>query len=228
MSSNSILIIGASRGIGLGLTREFADRGWSVFASQRSASSELEKLAGSSDGNVQVVSADVTDGASITALRDAIGQDSLQALVVNAGVYGPSDQSITAMGRDDVADIMMTNSVGPAQAAVTLLPLLRKGGVIGMMTSKMGSIDDSSGGANHYRVSKVAQNMLARSVFENHAKERDIAVLSLHPGWVQTDMGGPNATITVDQSVKGLADLIEGQKTPEHRFLAYDGAEVPW
>lgn len=92
--------------------------------------------------------------------------------------------------------------------------------------STMGSIAETSGGSNHYRISKVAQNMLARSLFEQHARKRRIAVLSLHPGWVQTKMGGPNALIGVDQSARAIADLIEQEREPGHAFLAYDGAEI--
>jgi NAD(P)-dependent dehydrogenase (short-subunit alcohol dehydrogenase family) len=92
----------------------------------------------------------------------------------------------------------------------------------------MGSIAESSGGYDLYRMSKAAQNILARGVFEQDAKRRGIAVLSLHPGWVQTDMGGPAATLTVDESVTGLADVLEAKHAPAHRFLAYDGSEIPW
>jgi len=228
MAGKNILIIGASRGIGLGLAGEFANRGWTVHASQRSPSDALAEAAQNSQGRINIVQADVTDHASIGALGEQIEAGSLDALIVNAGVYGPDDQSILAMGREDVADILMTNAVGPVQAAVNLLPLLRDGATIGLMTSRMGSIDDSSGGANHYRVSKVAQNMLAQALFKDHAKDRGIAVLSLHPGWVQTDMGGPNAAITVEQSVRGLADLVQQDRSAEHVFLAYDGEKLGW
>lgn len=228
MHERSILIIGASRGIGLGLAREFAGRGWKVFASQRSPSDALGEAADKSDGRIEVVTADVTDDASIAALADRIEPDALDALVLNAGVYGPRDQSIAAMRRDDVADILMTNAVGPARAAVALMPLLRDGGTLGMMSSQMGSIDDSSGGSNHYRISKVAQNMLARSIFEQHARTRGIAVLSLHPGWVQTDMGGPNARISVEESARGLADVLDQRREPQHIFLSWDAATIAW
>ena len=229
MDTRRILIIGASRGIGLGLAREFASRGWHVLASQRSASSELATAAGEAAGAIDTVAADVTDTASIETLIGKIDGGSLDAIVLNAGIYGPSDQSIAALGREDVADILMTNAVGPAQAAVMLLPLLKDNATIGMMTSQMGSIDDSSGGANHYRLSKVAQNMLARSLFAQHARKRGISVLSLHPGWVKTDMGGPNAAITVEQSASGLANVLEQARgEPVHEFLAYDGSPVAW
>jgi NAD(P)-dependent dehydrogenase (short-subunit alcohol dehydrogenase family) len=92
----------------------------------------------------------------------------------------------------------------------------------------MGSIADSSGGYDLYRMSKAAQNILARGLSEQEAKGRGIAVLSLHPGWVRTDMGGPAATLAVEQSARGLADVLESEHRPGHRFLAYDGSEIPW
>ena len=228
MAEKNILIIGASRGIGLGLTCEFAARGWHVFASQRSPSKPLAQAVEASGGRIEQVTADVTDDTSIADLTRTLTLASLDALILNAGTYGPGDQSILAMGREDVADIIMTNAVGPARAAVMLLPLLRDGATLGMMSSKMGSITDSSGGANHYRISKVMQNMLSRSLFEQHAKERQIAVLSLHPGWVQTDMGGTNAPLTIEQSARGLVDVIERQHERRHEFVAYDGSAIPW
>jgi NAD(P)-dependent dehydrogenase (short-subunit alcohol dehydrogenase family) len=228
MADKAALILGASRGLGLGLAEEFAGRGYAVYATQRSHSEELAGAVKRSKGAIHVRDADVTNEKQVEALAGSIKPASLDVLVLNAGAYGPDDQSIAAMGREDVADIMMTNAIGPAKAAVTLMPLLKDGGRLVMMTSKMGSIADSSGGVNHYRISKVAQNMLARSLFEQHAKERGIPVLSLHPGWVQTAMGGPNALINVETSVRGMADLIEEERRPEHVFLAYDGKTVPW
>jgi NAD(P)-dependent dehydrogenase (short-subunit alcohol dehydrogenase family) len=228
MTDRTARIIGASRGIGLGLARQLAARGYTVHATQRSSSADLAGAASASNGAIQVHEADVTSPAQITALADAIPPGSLDLLVVNAGVWGGNAQQLADLTRENVADIMMTNAVGPIQAALALLPCMKDGGVIGMMSSKVGSIDDSSGGTNLYRISKVSQNMLARSLFESHAKARDIAVLSLHPGWVQTDMGGPNALIDVDTSVAGLIGVLEAQDRPEHRFVDYSGKAVPW
>ena len=228
MSKKTICIVGASRGIGLGLAGEFARRGWHVVASERSEGDALRRAAQEADGAIEIVTVDVTEPESYAGLKAKFGAGGLDALVLNAGVYGPKDQSLGALERDAVADILMTNAVGPIQAAAQLMDCVADGGTVGMMTSKMGSIDDSSGGSNYYRLSKVAQNMLARSLFEQHARDRGIAVLSPHPGWVQTDMGGPDALIDVDTSVAGLADRIEGQAQAEHRFVAYDGEALEW
>ena len=219
-----ILIIGASRGIGLGLTQEFAKRGWQVTASERDRSDDLHDAADGSDDAITVTTIDVTDPASYEGLDLAPG--SLDAIIVNAGITGAKHQSADQATGDEVAHVMMTNAFGPIRAARALLPKIKEGGVLGLMSSKMGSIDDSSGGYELYRTSKVAQNMLAKGVFEQDAKPRDIAVLSLHPGWVQTDMGGPNATLTIEESVSGLADVVENQSRPEYRFVEYSGKEL--
>ncbi|WAT17353.1 SDR family NAD(P)-dependent oxidoreductase [Aurantiacibacter sp. MUD11] len=228
MSDKTAIVIGASRGIGLGLAKELASRGYRVIATERSESEGLREAAERHRPQIEIATCDVTDKDSVAGLTDRLTAGSVDLLVVNAGVYGPDDQSLAALEREAVADIIDTNAVGPVQAALTLLPLLKKGGTIGMMTSKMGSIDDSSGGANYYRLSKVAQNMLSRSLFESHAKERGVGVISLHPGWVQTDMGGPNALIDVETSVNGMLDLLEAESEPRHVFLAYDGSTVLW
>ena len=142
---------------------------------------------------------------------------------LNTGARHQDAMQATA---DEVADVMVTNAFGPARAARTLLPALRDGGTLAVMSSLMGSISDSSGGYDLYRTSKVALNMLAKGVAEQHAAARGIAVLALHPGWVQTDMGGPQAKLTIDESVNGLADVLEGASGAGFRFVDYKGDEL--
>jgi NAD(P)-dependent dehydrogenase (short-subunit alcohol dehydrogenase family) len=226
MAKRRALIIGASRGIGLGLSQELAKRGWHVFASQRRPSEGLAEAA--RGGAIEVVSADVTDPAGIEALAGKIEKSSLDMILLNAGIMGNENQSVGSVSDDEVTEIVMTNAVGPARAAKLTLPLLRDGGTLAFMTSRLGSIAESSGGFDLYRMSKAAQNMLARGLSEQDAKPRGIAVLSLHPGWVQTDMGGPGARLTVAESVQGLADVLEHEHGPGHRFVSHDGREIPW
>jgi NAD(P)-dependent dehydrogenase (short-subunit alcohol dehydrogenase family) len=226
MAERRALIIGASRGLGLGLAQELAARGWHVFASQRRPSGGLAEAA--EGARIEVVTADVTDSESLAALARQIDKGSLDLVLVNAGIMGGEHQQVEQATTDEVTEVIMTNAVGPARAAKLMLPLLRDGGTLAFMTSRMGSIAESSGGFDLYRMSKAAQNMLARGISEQSAKARGIAVLSLHPGRVQTDMGGPGATLTVAESVQGLADLLEREHGPGHRFLAYNGGEIPW
>lgn len=217
----SILILGASRGIGLGLAEEFVRRGWRVIASERAHGEALHALEG-----VEVVTADVTDPDSYGALD--IPDGSLDVVLVNAGITGARHQSADQATAEDVAEVMMTNAFGPARAGRALLGKLRDGGTLAFMSSLMGSIADSSGGFELYRSSKTAQNMLAKGIAEQDAKARDIAVLSLHPGWVQTDMGGPNAHLTVAESVTGLANVLAGAGGAGYRYVDYTGKDLPF
>lgn len=227
MSERNVLILGASRGIGLGLAEELAGRGWHVFATQRSASPALEQAAARSGGRIDVLTADVTDAGSLEALACAIAPRSLDVALINAGIIGAAHQSVERAMADEVAEVMLTNAVGPARAGKVALALLRDGGTLAFTTSRMGSIAESSGGYELYRMSKAAQNMLAKGIHEQDAKPRGIAVLSLHPGWVKTDMGGAAAPLSVADSARGLAEVLEGTHGG-HRFVAYDGEEIPW
>lgn len=224
MADKTILIIGASRGIGLGLTRELSGRGWRVLASERSKSDELHALA--QDADIDILTIDVTDPASFANLD--IADASLDAILVNAGISGPDHQSAAKATSDEVANIMMTNAFGPARAGEALLAKVADGGTLAFMSSQLGSVQNSTGGYDLYRASKAAQNMLAKGISERHAKVRDIAVVSLHPGWVQTDMGGANATLTISQSVAGLAEVIERSGGSGYRYLDYAGDEMPF
>ena len=226
--SKQILIIGASRGIGLGLTREFASRGWHVAASERSPSEGLRDAAQDHENAIEIVTVDVTKPDTYQGLSSKFGEGSLDAIIVNAGITGASHQSAEQATDEEIAHVMQTNAYGPARVGKALLPLLKDGGTLAFMSSLMGSIADSSGGYEFYRVSKVSLNMLAKGISEQQAKERDIEVLSLHPGWVQTDMGGPNASITVEESCTGLADVVERAGGGGYRFVNYKGEEIPF
>ena len=221
--SKKILIIGASRGIGLGLAREFASRGWNVVASERTRSDELHDA-----GEIDIVTVDVTEPDSYLGLKNKFGEGSLDAIIVNAGITGAAHQSAEDATDEEIAHVMQTNAYGPARVGKALLPMLKDGGTLAFMSSLMGSITDSSGGYEFYRVSKVSLNMLAKGIAESQAKERDVEVLSLHPGWVQTDMGGPNAKITVEESCKGLADVVEKAGGAGYRFVNYKGEQIPF
>ena len=220
-NGKAILILGASRGIGLGLAREFARRGWQVVASERTRSAPLHAL-----GGVDVVTADVTDPASYADLDLVDG--SLDAVLINAGISGARHQSADQATADEVAEVMMTNAYGPARAGRALLPKMKDGGTLAFMSSMMASVADSSGGSELYRPSKAALNMLAKGIAEQDAGSRAIEVVSLHPGWVQTDMGGPKATLSVEESVAGLADIVERAGGGGYRFVDYTGKTLPY
>jgi NAD(P)-dependent dehydrogenase (short-subunit alcohol dehydrogenase family) len=225
------LIVGASRGIGLGLVEEFAKRGWSVVGTVRGEASagDLKMIAKDSGGKVTLETVDTADAASGAALRDRLGETQFDLILVNAGVGGPADKNPRTVSDAEFADLFITNSLGPVRLAELLAKNVKpQTGVVGLMTSQLGSIANNTGGTELYRASKAALNSFTRSFAARH-KDKGLTVLSLHPGWVRTDMGGANAAIDVATSVKGLADVVErAQKDRRDGFFDYSGKELPW
>jgi NAD(P)-dependent dehydrogenase (short-subunit alcohol dehydrogenase family) len=124
---------------------------------------------------------------------------------------------------------MWTNALAPIRIAERLLPRVADGGTVAFMSSVLGSIgENTSGGYDLYRISKASLNMLARGFAATAAKDRRITVLNLHPGWVRTDMGGSAAPLSVEDSVRGLADVLETRRSAKHLYLDYQGREIPW
>ena len=232
MADKTALVVGASRGIGLGLTKELAGRGWSVIATRRSASSDkgLEAFARESGGKVRVESVDIEDPASIDALADRLKDQALDLVFVNAGISG-SHSPAAKMSREEVAQVFMTNSVGPVHVAESFKDQVKDGGVIAVMTSGLGSVASDfffGSGANLYSASKAALNKLTRG-FAAALGDRKLTVLCMSPGFVRTDMGGPNAWISVEESAKGVIDVVEAKAgTGEHGFYGHDGKTLPW
>lgn len=217
--TKNVLIVGASRGIGLGLAIEFMARDWSVIGTERSFSNELHALE-----NVRIEVMDVTDPASYSSFATPV-----DAVIVNAGISGAPRQSVDDVTPVDVTEVMMTNAFGPARLGRTMLPHILDGGVLAFMSSLMGSIEDSSGGFELYRTSKCALNMLAKGIAEQDAGPRGVTTLALHPGWVKTEMGGPNAHITVPESARGLANVIEGAAGEGgFHYCDYTGKMLPF
>lgn len=222
------LIIGASRGLGLGLVREFRGRGWSVTATVRdpAGAGDLTALAGDT---LRVEPLDVTDLEAVQALGLRLEPRSYDLLFLNAGISGPRD--LIAADPQEIAQTFLTNASGPARAAHVLSKLVKpQTGVVAFMSSLMGSIaDNQSGGSDTYRASKAAMNSYARSFHVSKAAPEGITTLSLHPGWVKTDMGGSGAPLEVAESVRGLADVCENAGgAGDHQFVQYDGRTLPW
>jgi len=219
-SMPTALVIGASRGLGLGLARELTGRGWTVIGTVRSAADR---------GAVEAVGAkaaiaDITDPASIAALPAT----PLDLLFINAGVKGPGHHDAGQATADEVGALFLTNALAPVAAARILLDRIAPDGVLAFMTSRMGSVaGNDRGDMELYRASKAALNSLTRSMAAK--LDRPLTVLSLHPGWVRTDMGGDSADLDVATSVRGLVDVIAARRgTAGSAFLDYSGAELPW
>lgn len=229
-ATQTILITGANRGIGLEYVRQYAESGSQVYATVRdpAQATSLQQLA-AEYSNVVLLTLDVAD---ITTIRDLAGQLSaitVDILISNAGTYPES-----RFGKTDPQawlHAFQVNTLTTYYLAEAFLPQLRRASQAKLiaMTSKMGSIEDnSSGGEYIYRSSKTALNMVVKSLALD-LKEFNIAVAALHPGWVRTDMGGPNGLIDTATSVRGLRQVIE-QLTCEQsgQFIAYDSKLIPW
>jgi NAD(P)-dependent dehydrogenase (short-subunit alcohol dehydrogenase family) len=146
---------------------------------------------------------------------------------VNAGVTGPKHGSADKVTGDELAALMMTNAVSPVRTARALLGAVKPGGTIAFMSSILGSVAlRQHAMAELYSASKAALNSLTRGFAA--AEGKDFAVLTLHPGWVKTDMGGDGADIDVATSVTGLANVLEAETAPGHRYLDYTGKTLPW
>lgn len=225
------LIVGANRGIGLGVVHEMLRRNWSVIATARSPehADALHALAEQNRGRLELEPLDIDDPQQIDAFPAKLRGRKLDAVLVNAGVAGPEHRSASAATRDETGALMFTNAIAPIRLARQLMPLMREqGSALAFTSSVMGSVAQNTGGHELYRASKAALNSLTRGL-ASELGGKEIALLTLHPGWVRTDMGGPNAAVSVEDSARGLVEVIEREKgKPGHRFLDYTGAEIPW
>ncbi len=228
------LITGANRGIGLELARQCAADGWRVLACCRhpEKADALNKLAAQHPGTVQIHALEVTDLAQIDKLAELLASESIDLLINNAGVYPMADSK--GFGHTDCNEWMQAfqvNTMAPLKMAEAFVSHVAssKLKIVVTISSKMGSIEDNTGGGSYlYRSSKAAVNMVIKNLSLD-LKRDGITTVVFHPGWVQTEMGGPNALITVEQSVSGLRQVI-GTLTLDDsgKFLSYDGQEIPW
>ncbi|MFY0614318.1 MAG: SDR family oxidoreductase [Hyphomicrobiaceae bacterium] len=224
------LIIGASRGIGLGLAGEHLARGWQVTATVRSPTPEVNVLRDSVGEAMEIIApVDITDGEQVTGLASYLESQWFNLLFINAGIFMGRGQSLEEIAEADVNSIFLTNAISPVRVADKLMGNVYPGGMIVFMSSVLGSISTNDDGrAELYRASKAALNSLVRSFCARHP-DLDATVLVMHPGVVRTAMGGPDAPLDVETSVSGIADVIE-QRWGDggHVFVDYKNAIVPW
>jgi len=231
MAEKTALIVGASRGLGLGLAKELYGRGWRVIGTRRSPASDkgLQALADSGGGKVSVETLDVQDAAGVNAFAARMKDRTFDLVFVNAGISGPQ-KDLASVTADEVADLFVTNVLAPVRLAQALTEQVREGdGVIAFMTSGLGSVSsDFSFGLVLYPASKAALNRLTRD-FIHTLGDRKLTVLSMHPGWVRTDMGGSDAPLSIEESCKGMVDVVEAKAgTGQHGFYGHDGKVMPW
>ncbi len=224
----TVLITGANRGVGLEFTRSFAADGWRVHACARNVE-KAKKLRGVA-GEVISHKLDVTNGLKVASLARELAEEPLDLLINNAGVYGPR----TGFGEtdyDEWLDVLQVNTLAPLRVVERFVGLLERGegGTVVNISSIMGSIaSNNSGGGYIYRSSKAALNMVTKSL-ANDLAGRGITVVSFHPGWVKTDMGGSGADITAAESVAGMRQVIAGLTPADNgHFFNYDGKPLPW
>jgi NAD(P)-dependent dehydrogenase (short-subunit alcohol dehydrogenase family) len=225
------LIVGANRGIGLGVTKEFLAHGWDVIATARQPEKAvaLHALEASSPGRVSISRLDMNDTAAVDGFARSLGGKVLDAVLVNAGVAGPEHRSASEATAEEIGALMFTNAVAPVRLARSLASHVRSGsGVLAFTSSVMGSVAVNPGGHELYRASKAALNSLARGLW-GELGGRNLTLISLHPGWVRTDMGGAAAAVSVEDSAAGMVRVIEKESgAHKHRFLDYTGKELPW
>lgn len=232
MSNSTILITGANRGIGMELTRQFTEDGWQVLACCRSPADakSLQALA-TEYPTVEIFPLDVTDYDQLATLTSQLQDRSIDIMLSNAGIYGPREYSFGEVDVKEWRQVLEVNTIAPlmlAQAFVDQVAASRQK-LMAVISSKMGSIaDNSSGGSYIYRTSKTAVNQVVKSI-ANDVAGRGISAISLHPGWVKTDMGGSNAEIDPNESVTGLKQVLMAAGLKQSgNFFNFDGSEIPW
>ena len=230
----TVLITGANRGIGLEFVRQYAYDGWRVHACVRnpSTSNDLNQLSAKLPDTIEVHALDVDDHARIEQLSHAMSTEKIDLLINNAGVYPVTHgASFHQIDYDAWAYAFRINTMAPLKMADAFYSQVAKSELkkIVTVTSKMGSVADNRGGGSYvYRSSKSAVNIVMKSLAID-LEPKGIIVGLLHPGWVRTDMGGPNALISTEKSVSGMRQVIEElTHTDSGKFFAFDGQIIPW
>ncbi|MBV8911390.1 MAG: SDR family oxidoreductase, partial [Gammaproteobacteria bacterium] len=223
----------ANRGLGLEFASQYLAAGWQVHAACRrpQAARGLEHLAHGRTGELNVLAMDVTRQESVAAAAASLRGKALDLLINSAGIIGASHQRSGQIDYASWAEVLNVNTLGPMRVTEAFIEHLARSErkLVVTITSGMGSIaDNSSGGSIAYRSSKAAVNMAMRSAAID-LRERGIACVVVNPGWVRTDMGGPNATLSAEASVSAMRRLIENLGFSQSgKFFNYDGREYPW
>lgn len=232
MSEEKIaLIVGSSRGLGLAITEELLKRNWHVIGTVREGKrTALHDLAEKWAGKLQIQYLDMTIPPQIERLKSTLKGVSLNLLFVNAGVANAKEmkETIGEISTEEFIRVMVTNTLSPMRVLEQLIENVRQGGVVGVMSSGQGSIADNENGGNDvYRASKAALNMIMRSFAARQGKDR--ALLLLAPGWIKTDLGGPEARFSVEEVIGDLVNTILAQEGAVGlRYLDRFGKAVNW
>lgn len=229
----TICITGANRGIGLEFVKQYLHDGYRVLATCRNPNKAAALSALKNEGPLSIVAMDVNRADQVNAAAAQWRDEKIDVLINNAGVYGPRGGFDAGKGEaafEEWEAVLRTNSLAPMRVAYAFQSqVAASNGTMAFITSKMGSItDNTSGGAVIYRTSKAALNMAVKSLSIDLAP-RGITCVLFHPGWVLTDMGGPNALIDAETSVGGMrATIAKLSNADRGKFFNYDGGEIPW
>lgn len=229
-AQKTILLLGASRGLGFAMTEEYLKRGWHVIATAREASAgALRRKSAEVAGSLEVEILDITLAGQVAALRARLAGRRIDLLFVNAGVKNDDRETIADVSTEEFVRVMVTNSLSPMRAIEVLQDLVPPTGTIGVMSSGQGSLTNNTNAKYEvYRGSKAALNMFMRSFAARHRVDPRTLLL-MAPGWVRTQMGGPEALLSIEESIPRLVDTIETYtgRAGLH-YLDYQGRIVPW
>ncbi|WP_313374170.1 SDR family NAD(P)-dependent oxidoreductase [Pantoea sp. CTOTU50773] len=223
------LLIGASRGLGFALAETMLLRGYQVVATGRAHSTDkFSQLAARYPQQLTVETVDITDPEQVSALHQRLADTEFDMLFVNAGVKNDDRETIADVSTEEFTRVMVTNALSPLRVIETFKDRVSASGTIAVMSSGQGSLtNNTNGNYEVYRGSKAALNMFMRSFAARHQDARTLLLMA--PGWVQTDMGGPEARLTIDESIPNLLNTMEAYagRTGLH-YLDYLGRVVPW
>jgi len=228
----NVLITGANRGLGLGFVKSFLAKNINVICTTRNiaGSKELLEYKKKYPNNLEILELDLLEENSENTLSDLLSDKPVDIFINNAGV-GNSNQRFGVVSSKPWLELLKVNLIAPLTVTQAIIENIKKGSdkKIYFLSSQLGSIgDNTSGGMYIYRSSKTALNQVVKSLSVD-LKPIGITVISLHPGWVKTDMGGPNAPVSIDESVKGMMKVIDTTDIGNTgTFLNYDGKELPW
>ncbi|WP_456294606.1 SDR family oxidoreductase [Vibrio sp. AK197] len=228
---STVLITGSNRGLGLEFVRQYLDKGWKVLAACRDPQQASELIELSNAGHVELLKLDVTSEKDINALDKTLDGRAIDHLILNAGVLGDDCAKLGEMTQSKWLEVLNINTVAPAlliQALRENVAASEHKTIVGISTRVASIGDNGSGNMYSYRTSKAALNQILVSAAKNLA-EQGVKTVAVHPGWIQTDMGGKDATFTPQESVTGIINVAESMTLETSgSFRVFDGSSIEW